>query len=172
MPTRLSAFGITTELPPGWEGRITQRNDPTPETAAPSSPGPGRAGARGWPGEHAHPVVHLANFALPANRGDFGTGAVELMGPSNLLVVLFEYGPESAGTALFASRGIPAALQPSDFDPKGLQKIIAGQSGCQRFFTVSGRAFCAYVVLGSHADAPSLVPQANRTLAATTIGPP
>lgn len=169
MPSRLSAYGITTELPSGWEGRITRQTDPTPTSVAPSSPAPGRAGARGWPGERAHPVAHLANFALPANRGDFGSGAVELMGPSNLLVVLFEYGPESVGTALFTAAGIPARFQPSDFNPKGLQRILAGQAGCQRFFTVSGRAFCAYVVLGSHANAASLVPQANRTLAATTI---
>jgi hypothetical protein len=168
----LSAFGITTELQPGWEGRITRRNDPTPESVAPSSAGPGRAGARGWPGEHAHPVVHLANFALPATRGDFGSGAVEMMGPANLLVVLVEYGPESLGTALFAAEGIPSRLQPSDFDPRGLQRILPGQAGAQRFFTVAGRAFCVYVVLGGRVNAARLVGQANRALAATTIGPP
>lgn len=154
---RLSGHGINTDLPAGWEGRITKRVTPT-----------GRADGRGTLGEVPGPVVHLANFALPEQRGDFGSGAVDLMGSGHVLITLFEYGPESVGQALFARQGMPT-LTARMFDPSGLQKVIAGQAGCQRFFTTAGRAFCLYVVLGRHSEAPALTAKANTTLRATKI---
>jgi hypothetical protein len=159
---KLSAHGITTDLPAGWEGRITRRRRPVTVSAR-SGPGP-----VGSPEEVPEPVVHLANFALPEDRGDFGSGAVDRMGPGDVFVTLFEYGPQSVGQALFAQQGIPA-LKPGMFAPRALQKTIAGQAGCQRFFAVSGRAFCLYVVLGRHREASTLVPQANTVLRATKI---
>lgn len=158
---RLSAYGITTDLPPGWEGRITRRTRPV-RTG-------GRSSSIGTEGEVPAPVVHLANFALPEQRGDFGSGAVDLMGSGDVFITLFEYGPESVGRALFARRGIPV-LAPKMFEPSALQRTIRGQAGCQRFFTEAGRPFCAYVVLGRHAEATTLVPAANTTLRATRIG--
>lgn len=158
---RLSAFGITTDLPAGWEGRITKRVTPGQHEVART---------RGTPGEVPNPVVHLANFALPEQRGDFGSGAVELMGAGHLFITLFEYGPESVGQALFAARGIPT-LRASMFNPAALQRAVAGQAGCQRWFTAASRAFCAYVVLGRHTEAPALVPHANVVLRATRISP-
>ena len=158
---RLSAYGITADLRPGWEGRITKRIEPA-----------GRAGvasANGTPGETPAPIVHLANFALPEQRGDFGSGAVDIMRSGHVLITLFEYGPESVGRALFASRGVPK-LAPRMFDRAALQRTLPGQAGCQRFFTEAGRAFSLYVVLGRHTDAAALVPEANATLTATTIG--
>lgn len=171
---RLSAHGITTELPAGWEGRITRRRRPsaTSPTGA-SSTGPAvaaRAGAIGSPDEIPEPVVHLANFALPEDRGDFGSGAVDVMRSGHVFVSLFEFGPESVGQALFASQGIPT-LRPRMFASSALQKTITGQAGCQRFFTHNGRAFCLYVVLGKQADAAALVPKTNGVLRATTIEP-
>ncbi len=47
--------------------------------------------------------------------------------------------------------------------------MIPGQSGFQRFFTEGNRAFCLFVVLGSHDNAPALVPLGNQVLSATTI---
>ncbi len=166
---RLSAHGITTELPAGWEGRITRRRRQAP-AAAPSGPttSSSRAGAIGSPDEIPEPVVHLANFALPEDRGDFGSGAVDLMRSGDVFMTLFEYGPESVGQALFAQRGIPT-LRPRMFASNALQKTISGQAGCQRFFTVANRAFCLYVVLGRHREASTLVPQANTVLRNTRI---
>ncbi|HET9444044.1 MAG TPA: hypothetical protein VFO65_12015, partial [Acidimicrobiales bacterium] len=91
----LSRFGISCVLPPGWEGAIYRR---PPEA-----------------GEDTHPVVQLGTFALPAGRGDFGNGAVDVMGPGDVLMVLLEYAPASAGTALFAAEGLPPALAVDDF---------------------------------------------------------
>ena len=168
---RLSAHGITTDLPAGWEGRITRRRRQAPAatTSGPATAA-SRADAIGSPDEVPEPVVHLANFALPEDRGDFGSGAVDLMQSGDVFVSLFEYGPESVGQALFASEGIPT-LRPRMFAASALQKTISGQAGCQRFFTHNGRAFCLYVVLGKQAEAATLVPTTNGVLRATRIDP-
>jgi hypothetical protein len=163
---RLSAHGITTDLPAGWEGRITRRRRPTAVSARAGGPGP-----VGSPEEVPEPVVHLANFALPEDRGDFGSGAVDLMGAEHALVVLFEYGPECAGTALFRRRGMPTRLTPAMFSPSALQRTLPGQAGCQVFFTAGDRAFCCYTVLGKQSAAARMLPQVNSTLAGTKIGP-
>lgn len=127
------------DVPPGWEARITRR---APEGSA--------------PGEVQRPVLHAATVTLPEVRGDFGGGVTGQLGPEDVFVSLFEYGPEAVSTPLFATRGRP---RPSadDFSPSGLQRSIPGQSGNQWFFQEAGRAFCLYVVLGSHARRAALV---------------
>ena len=162
---QLQAHGIETTLPPGWEGRITLRS---PITAATTASGRSTVGAAG---EFPNPVVHLANFALPEDRGDFGSGAVDLMGPEHVFIALFEYGPESVGTALFRRKGLPTRLRPNQFSGSALQRTLPGQAGCQIFFTTANRAFCCYTVLGRQSSAPRILPQANQTLAATRISP-
>jgi hypothetical protein len=137
----MHAHGLTISAPPSWDVRVYKR----PEETA----------------DHTYPVVHAANFALPADRGDFGSGAVELMGPSHVFVVLFEYDRASAGTALFRRRGMPTARL-ADFSPRALQRTLRGQSGVQYFFNETGRAFCLYIVLGSHARRRRLVAMANQ----------
>ena len=157
---KLQAHGIETDLPAGWEGRIALRTRPTAANRA-----------IGDPEEVPNPIVHLANFALPEQRGDFGSGAVDLMTDQHVLVVLFEYGPECAGTALFERQGMPRKLTPSMFSASALQRTLAGQAGCQVFFTEADRAFCLYTVLGRQSSATRVLPQANATLTATRILP-
>ncbi len=164
---KLQAHGIETNLPPGWEGRIALRTVPGEGAGASAEPA---ARSLGNQGERPNPVVHLANFALPEQRGDFGSGAVDVMTEEHVLVVLFEYGPESLGKALFKRKGIPA-LTPNMFSPSALQRTLSGQAGCQVFFTVENRAFCCYTVLGRQSAANRVLPQANATLAATRISP-
>lgn len=159
---KLDSHGIQTDLQPGWEGRISVRPAPLPVDAS---------RRRGAPGEQTHPVVHLANFPLPEQRGDFGSGAVDVMGSGHVLVVLFEYGPESVGQPLFARLGLPNRLRPEMFSRSALQRTLPGQAGVQVFFTDADRAFCLYVVLGRQSEAVGLVPLANRTLSATRISP-
>jgi hypothetical protein len=160
---KLSAHDIETDLPPGWEGRITRRTEPVGAARGTT--------ARGTPGERTHPVAHLANFPLPENRGDYGSGAVDVMTARDILIVLFEFGPEAVGQPLFARRGLPRNLAPARFSPNALQRTRPGQAGRQIFFTEQDRAFSLYVVLGSHGAAPTLTPKANAVLRATTIGP-
>lgn len=165
--TRIEGHGIAVELPPGWEGEINRRPDPEPEEGAASAAG---TDARGATAEDERPVTHLANFSLPGGRGDFGSGAVERMQPDDVLVCVLEYGPDEAGSPLFAAEGVPT-LTPAQFDPSQMQRTIAGMSGTQTFFTAGGRAFCLYAVLGSHARRRALVPQVNDLLATLSIDP-
>lgn len=188
----LTGYGITTNLPPGWEGRIMKRSEPQPGQAsgpAPEflAPGPvdgadgggGASGAIATGGdtgtltspERTYPVLHVANFAMPDDRGDFGSGAVQLMGSDNLFITLFEFGPESVGAELFATQGLPRELTPNQFSPGALQRTITGQSGLQIFFTEANRAFCLFIALGSHENRAALTKLANAALATITIEP-
>jgi hypothetical protein len=160
----LRAHGIGVGLPAGWDGRIGVRRD-APENVISAS------------GTHvaalqSRPVVHLANFGLPNDRGDFGSGAVELMGAGDVFVVIFEHEPAAAGTKLFATVGMPRNLAPGEFDPYTCRRGIPGQSAYQGFFQEGGRAFCLYVVLGSHAHRNRLVPMVNRVLAGVRLDQP
>ncbi|MCU1345050.1 MAG: hypothetical protein JWL70_1316 [Acidimicrobiia bacterium] len=167
MTSVLSGYGISVDLPLGWEGRIMLRTPPR----LPHPVGQLQPAASPVPAEIAHPVVHLANFALPAERGDFGSGAVDLMGANNVLMVLFEHGPQSAGAPLF-NRKRPAVLRPADFSPHALQRTLAGQVGFQCFFTEAGRAFCLYAVLGWRRNARTLAALATHTWSAVEIEAP
>jgi hypothetical protein len=117
------------------------------------------------PGGALSPTVfHIGNFPLPDGGATFGADAVTLMGSNDVLIVVVEYGSENADTPPFAAQGIPSALQARQFDRSALQRGVPGQSGLQQFFSVKGRAFCLYVVLGSHIDRFDLVPQVNQVL--------
>jgi hypothetical protein len=138
---RLTGYGLAVDLPPGWEGRARRR---TPE-----------------PGATTRPILHAASFPLPLERGDYGGGAVELMTDDDVFVTLFEHDPAAADSPLFARKGPPRTLPVDDFNPMALQRVLPGQSGLQMFFTERARAFCLYVVLGSHARRGVLAPRAE-----------
>lgn len=150
---KIEAHGLRAELPEGWEGRITRRPAGTGTQS--------RRGTTAVVSEITAPVLHMANFALPEDRGDFGSGAVDLMGSGHVLVVLVEYGPDSVGTALFPEvRRVPR-LTAKMFSSQALQRVQRGQAGAQRFFTLNGRAFCLYTVVGDQRDATDLARATN-----------
>ena len=148
-PALLRGYGLNVRLPQRWEGRVYQR--------------PAPSGAAAAVGEQVHPVLHLANFALPPDRGDYGTGAVETMGAGDIFIALLEFGSDCLGTALFAPVGRPHP-RPEQFDPNALQRRVAGQAGFQAFFTETNRPLGLYVVLGSYRAARTLCAEANRLL--------
>lgn len=147
----MSAHGIGVKLPAGFEGKIFRRTATS--------------------GVVCYPVAQFASFPLPANVADFGGGAVDLMGINDVFVVLFEYGPESAGQRLFERRGMPRELVGGDFKPYTLRRGLGGQSGTQWFFTEAGRPFTLYAVLGSHARRSDLVPRVNALLRSIVVSP-
>ena len=156
--SRLTAEGMSVDVPPGWEGRIYTR--------------PPAAGTS-WFGSAAispvaNAVLHLASFAMPPGTGDYGSGAVEQMTNTDLLVIVMEHGRESAKTALFAPTGIPR-LVVDDVSTVCLQRLIDGQGGAQKFFNVAGRAFCLYVVFGSHARRVRTIPVVNGILDSLSV---
>ena len=118
-----------------------------------------------------YPVAQFGTFPLPDDVGDFGSGAVNLMGTGDVFATLFEYGPESLGTALFARQGRPDMFSPDDFSPVVLRRGLPGQSGTQWFFTEAGRPFSFYAVLGSHSLRDQLVPLVNTLLTSLAVSP-
>jgi hypothetical protein len=94
------------------------------------------------------------------------------MAPTDIFAVLFQYGPESAGQALFARSSMPRNLSTDHFAPYTLRRGVAGQSGTQWFFTENGKPFTFYAVLGSHALRASLVPRVNVLLSGIAVTPP
>jgi hypothetical protein len=149
--TTIGAHGIGALLPLGFEGRIFVRPAP--------------------PGATTYPVAQFATLPIPDDVGDFGSGVVNLMRPHDVFATLFEYGPESVGTRLFAHQGRPRDLTTRHFSTILLRRGLAGQSGTQWFFTEAGRPFSFYAVLGSHALGRVLVPQVNELLRQLTITP-
>ncbi len=146
----LEREGICLEVPRGWEGRIRKQ---VPDE----------------PGGRTYNVLHAATIPLSGERADYGGGAVEQLGPNDVFVSLIEFGPEEAGTALYQEvTAIPTLTLP-DFHRNQLQRRIRGQAGLQRFFTISNRPFCLYVVLGSIANARPLVEQVNELLAGLSV---
>jgi hypothetical protein len=166
--TRLRAFGMQASPLRGWDGEIYRR-DAEPSSVSPLASMPLSTPLSEPVVETPTPILHLANFALPAVRGDYGGGAVELMGRGGIFISLLEHDPSEAGTALFAGKGIPWPLSPHDFDPQQMQRTISGQAGCQRFFTHEGRAFCLYVAIGSYAMRAVLVREVNAVLATVSF---
>ena len=67
-----------------------------------------------------------------------------------------------------AAQGMPR-LRPNDFSPNTLRMMLPGQSGVQRFFTVNGRPFCLYAVIGAHARRIGLAGVVNDLLAGVRI---
>lgn len=148
---RIAGYGLAVTPPAGWEATIYRR------------------AAAG--GEVTYPVLHAATVPLTMTpRGDYGGGLVETLAPSDVFVGLLDFGPGAAGSPLFAANGVPG-LSPDLFRPKALQRVIAGQAGVQRFFTVGGRAMCLYVVLGAFTNRGLLTYRANQLIGSLEIAP-
>lgn len=123
--------GLALDVPAGWEARVRRQ-----EVTLPGRPG--------------NAVLHLMTRPIPADRGDFGSGAVDVLGPSDAFVALLEYDRGEAQRTLFASRGVPV-VRPSELSRTSMQRPLPGQTAGQWFFQAAGRPFCLFVVLGSHA---------------------
>lgn len=141
---------LAVDVPSGWEARAFSR----PDDEA---------------GERTYAVLHLANFPLPPQTADYGGGAVERMGPTHVFIAILEFGPESIGTPLFASPGLPT-LSRASFDPGMLQRGLRGQSATQHFFTAADRPYCLYVVLGDHLLRFRAAPAVNEVLRSVGFG--
>jgi len=149
-------MGMEVALPEGWEARIYRLETLEAATSGGSD----------------QPVLHAANFPLPEERGDYGSGAVETMTSENVFVALLEFEPELASTALYAPHGMPRSLNPDDFRNNGMQRWIPGQAAYQAFFNEDGRAFCLYIVIGSYRQRQALAKEAERLVRSIRIGRP
>ncbi len=149
---RLTRDGISVEVPGGWEARMRRAN-------------------ASEEGGRTFPVVHASTVALTGKVADYGGGAVEKLGAEDVFVSLVEFGDEAVGSSLFKEVDVIPTLHPRLFGPNQLQRRLSGQSGAQIFFTFRGRAFCLYVVLGSHSRRASLTNRANQLIGNLDIDP-
>jgi hypothetical protein len=145
-------MGLAVTPPTGWEAAIYRRS--------------------AIDGAQTHPVLHAATVALPPERGDYGAGVVELLGPQDVFVSILDFGPDAAGRPLFTGLTAVPGLTPDAYRPRQLQRTIRGQAGVQRFFTMAGRGFCLYSVIGSVANRVLLTARANQILGTIRIGSP
>ena len=154
---RLVAHGVSVDVSAGWEAELSTQPDPaTLDLSLESSAMP-------------LVVLHAANFALPAERGDYGSGAVEIMDSGGIFAALVEFDRASATSRLFAREGVPTRLEPGDFALDQLHLSVPGQAGLQQFFHVGSRAFCLYAVIGSYSRRGLLVPELNRVLSGLSV---
>jgi len=159
--TALRAMGISLSVPRGWDATISVLAD---------ADGDDEGDVR----EEVHcPFVHVATVALPRVRGHYGAGVVELLGAADAFATLVEFGPEAAGTRLFANRGLPRRLGANGFSPSVLQRRLRGQLGSQAFFQEAGRPFCLYAVLGGDEARTAALTELNgvlRTISVDRLG--
>ncbi|MCU1590875.1 MAG: hypothetical protein JWP11_2131 [Frankiales bacterium] len=147
----LVAGGLRLVLPSGWEARV-RRQEPS------------------QPGRPGNVLLHAATVVLPDQRGDFGSGVVEQLGPDDAFLAMFEYDEGDAAKVLFRSGRLPVP-KPSDFSPDVLQRTRAGNTGAQWFFSLAGRAFSLHCVLGSHARRAPGATKVAQLLAGLAVGP-
>ncbi len=122
---RVSAHGLSIEVPNGWEARITRPS-------------------------HSAPFLHVASFTLKADTGQFGAGVTARMGPDCAFAAVVEYLVDSQvrpDAGLFASSAWKPRLRVGEFAHAQLQVMRPGHLGAQRFFSHSGRPFCLYAVI-------------------------
>jgi hypothetical protein len=142
----LTGYGITVDLPSGWEGRIYKR----PE---------------------GDPTLHAGNFPLPVEDGDFGSRALAAMGGGGAFLVVTEYERGLAGQGLFGPDAPVPLPVTSELDPWALLRVRRGQFGIQRFMTVGGRPFCVYLVVGAVPSPSTLLARVNAVLRSLSIVP-
>lgn len=140
----VSRQGLGIELPDGWDARIYRR-EATGDAVT-------------------QRALHAANFALPPGLGDYAVGAIEGMTAGDVLVVLLEFDPGNAGRGLFRNEGLPSGLSAGDFSPTAMPRALPGRTAAQWFFSLNDRAFCLYVVLGSHTERAGMMDLVNRVV--------
>lgn len=156
----LQTEDLTVQIPTGWDARTSRRAATVVD---------GSTRSRSAVPDRDVVQIHSASFALPEDRGDFGSGAVELMRTQDVFVALIEYAPRDDPQAAFAASGVPGPLSIADFNENALQRPQAGQVGVQRFFHVGRRRFCLYVVLGHRVMALRKLGVINDMLSTLTI---
>ena len=114
--SRLAAHGVSVDVPAGWEAELSTQPDPVM-----LDPGLESSDA-------SLVVVHAANFSLPAERGDYGSGAVEIMDRGGIFAALIEFDRASASSKLFAHEGFPTRLRTGRFRARPVAPVAAGPS--------------------------------------------
>ena len=116
------------------------------------------------------PILHLANVALPAERGDYGSGVVPGMRSGGVFISLLQHDPRDLSAPLFGGRPAPWPLDVEDVSPEMLPRRFADGAGHQSFFVTAGRPYCLFVAIAGFSQRRRLITEANRALASVTFG--
>jgi hypothetical protein len=125
MTSTLRGHGLSLTVHHGWEARIWMPDLPPPA--------------------ENHPVVRLANFALPLTKNTYAEDVADGLREGQVVASLAEFSPTLADRGLYAPSGVPE-LDREDLDPRAVQRQARGRAGVQRFFSEQKRAFSLYVV--------------------------
>jgi hypothetical protein len=139
---RLAGLGIAVELPGGWHGRIVL-------------------------GSTGRPVLHAANYLLPANDDDVGSVAQSIIGSrGHAYLNVQELGPADGASAL------PVSFGRDDFGAPPEDGRGSFATAARREVLASGRAYRVTVTSGSdERPSPDLVAEVNAILAALAFEP-
>ena len=107
----------------------------------------------------------------PPAVGDFGSGAVEVLGPEDVFVALVEYGSDLADTGLFCAAGRAAPGAVAVRHQPAAARDRRGAAPASTSSASGGRAFCLFTVLGSHAAGWRPCPAPPRSCASLQIVP-
>jgi hypothetical protein len=149
--THLSRQGISIRLPHGWEGRIFVPDLPPPALNL--------------------PVLHATDQPLTMGRSTFAPELAARAGGVGTVIALVEFDPHLADEGLYAAQGLSLPVRRTDLHPKALQVPDEQQEGRQFFFSLGGRAFCLYVVVGTGPGLPDRLARLNQGLGALRIDP-
>jgi hypothetical protein len=163
LATLLTGQALSVVLPDGWDGRIYLNDYDLTDVDFPN------------------PVMHISTFSLPLRDGvgDYGMGAIELMGPTDAFIALVEFNQNLATEALFqVNTGMPRPIDSEVLAGHQMQAPISGFGGVQFFFNEPnpttgqlGRAFSLYVVVGDITQAAATALRFNPVLATVVIRP-
>jgi hypothetical protein len=172
----LQGNGLLLDLPPAWSGRLfTHIGDEDSDN---------------------RPTVHMASFALPTDDADFGGGVISAMSGANDFVSLIEYTPdcyvpddiyvetvtEDSAASLLDSfldpsvsgfdNGLPT-LAAADFGPEAVYGETApvNATALQTAFSLAGRPFYLYTVVGDVSHLSSSVATVNSILQTLVVSP-
>jgi hypothetical protein len=144
----ISGFGVSIDLPPGWEGRIVK---PEPEVAT-----------------HVVATHVLAgNFSLPSAENFLGPETAKAMGPQSLYV--WAAGFDSAHEQLsrrWIETSLPIPIGRADFGPF---EGVASPVEAVRWVIVEEKAILVMVGFGAVQPSDDLIAEANAVLATLAL---
>jgi len=138
-PVRIARYGVSVTVPARWDGRIYRR--------------PGGL-----------PILHVANFRLPANDDDPGTKASVRMGSRGIFIVVLERDAKTG----FTHMRLPIQIRRSDFLP-GFKGIPVSHAFTQRRFETSNRSFSLWVQFGRRKLSNAMLSRANTVIGTLLI---
>jgi hypothetical protein len=139
----LGDFGITLQLPEGWEGRS-------------------------YVNETGLRVLQAANFPLPAEDDDVGNTAKQGMTEDGIHVSLWEYPPDPG----MDEESFPPAELPIQIDRTHFNSFKgSGSETAARMVSVTGRLLQVIVSFGRPNPEEERLAEANRVLASLEIEP-